>query len=70
MRPHARPGLEHVKPGFVGYVTVGPDGIGPHQITNAGPTTATHYIIELLGPPAPAAPMVHNGRTRAEPETA
>jgi FAD/FMN-containing dehydrogenase len=70
MRPHARPGLEHVAPGLVGYVTVGAGGVGPHQITNAGPGPATHYIIELLGPSAtPAAqPLIHNGRARPEPE--
>jgi FAD/FMN-containing dehydrogenase len=71
MRPHARPGLEHVVPGLVGYVTVGADGVGPHQITNAGTEPATHYIIELLGPSATptAQPLIHNGRTRPEPET-
>jgi FAD/FMN-containing dehydrogenase len=72
MRPHAGPGLEHVTPGLVGYVTVGAGGIGPHQITNAGAEPVTHYVIELLGPSATATaqPIAHNGRTRPEPEPA
>ncbi len=71
MRRHGHPGLQHVEPGLVGYVSVGADGIGPHQITNGGAEPATHYIIELLGPSAtPAAqPLIHNGRARPEPET-
>ncbi len=71
MRRHGHLGLQHAEPGLVGYVTVGTDGIGPHQITNAGPEPATHYVIELLGPSATptAQPLNHNGRARPEPET-
>jgi FAD/FMN-containing dehydrogenase len=70
MRRQAGSGLEHVDPGFAGYVTVGADGIGPHQITNAGRKPVTHYVIELLGPSAAATaqPLVHNGRSRSVPE--
>lgn len=74
MRSHSRSALEHVSPGLVAYYAVGGDGIGPHQMTNAGAGPARHYIIELLCPPAAAAAQlpVHNGRVRhgAEPDGA
>lgn len=49
--------------GFAYYREVGPTGLPPHRLENVGETTATHYLVELLGPSASEAPQPpqHNG---------
>lgn len=53
-----------VKTGFVYYREVGPDGLAPHFLTNAGTKPSTHFIVELLGESASgeAREAEHNGR--------
>ena len=67
-RSSSRSRLERIEPGLVAFATVGVDGLPPHQITNAGESRSTHYVIELLGPSAAATaqPVAHNGRVRVE----
>jgi hypothetical protein len=63
-----RPVIQHVEDGLVSYRGVGPDGLPPHSITNAGDRPSRHFIVELLGPSASPAPTEHqhNGRGRTE----
>jgi hypothetical protein len=63
-----RPVIQHVEDGLVSYRAVGPSGLPPHTITNAGDTPSRHFIIELLGPSASDAPTEHehNGRGRTQ----
>ena len=67
-RSSSRSRLERVEAGLVAFATVGAEGLPPHQITNAGETRSTHYVVELLGPSAAATaqPVAHNGRVRVE----
>lgn len=68
MRSTSRGRVERVEPGLVAFVTVGAEGLPPHQISNVGSEPATHYVIELLGPSTTreAKPPAHNGRIRIE----
>ena len=69
-RSSSRSRLERVEAGLVAFATVGAEGLPPHQITNAGESRSTHYIVELLGPSAAATtqPVAHNGRVRVQPD--
>jgi hypothetical protein len=63
-----RPVLQHLDAGMVAYRAVGPGGLDRHTISNAGPETSHHFVVELLGASATpqARPAEHNGRGRTE----
>lgn len=63
-----RPVTQHLDPGMVAYRAVGAAGLDRHAITNTGPETSHHFVVELLGPSATesARPPEHNGRGRTE----
>jgi hypothetical protein len=67
-RSSSRSRLERAEAGLVAFATVGAEGLPPHQITNAGGSPSTHYVVELLGPSgaATAQPIAHNGRVSVE----
>ena len=74
IRRHSDTSTQALRSGFVAFAGVGRLGLPPHQITNVGEATSTHYVVELLGPSASdtSRPLEHNGRahllrTRADP---
>ena len=57
---------QDVDPGWVYFRAVGPEGSPPHSVTNVGPDTSRHYIVEMKGESASSACQAaeHNGRGR------